>query len=364
MSLLQISCTLIVYHLLSYLEEWIVPLFMWIICPMLMLTISWRLSKYLRETFLHPLMKQVQCSKKLVLITGCDSGFGLAFARALAGKGFTVFAGCYDEPNALLKSQSEANNDRIHVIPLDVTSSESVENAFKCVQKYLDENPSMSLHALINNAGVLQVGLIEWEDPSDISHFTRHMDVNCYGHIRMCKRFLPLIRSAGPGSRIINVNSMAARTATAPVSAYAISKAASASFTEAMQVELANFGIHVISIEPWIATTSLSAGDQIIQGAHKSLEKTPMEVQIAYGLKGMNLVNGWIKTAKDSFLNITIDDVVDKVTDAVTSPDPEPIIRVCDCAFSKLFTLMNELLPWRLVVFARRLMQYNVERAA
>lgn len=325
-----------------------------------MLTISWHLSKYLKETFLHPLMKQVDCSKKVILITGCDSGFGLSFAKKLSSYGFTVFAGCYNEVDSILRSE---NNSKIKVIQLDVTSNESIENAFNSVNDYLKQNPSMNFHALINNAGILQVGLIEWNSPNDISYFTKHMDVNCYGHVRMCKRFLPLLRSSGPGGRIININSMAARTAVAPVNGYVMSKAASAAFTEAMQVELAQFGLHIISVEPWIATTSLSAGDQIIQVATKSLEETPVEIKNSFHQQGLQLVRGWVNNAKNSPLNVTVDDVVDKVTDAVTSPDPEPVIRVCKPFYSFYFTLTNEILPWKLVLLSRRLSQYFVEKA-
>ena len=359
MSCLQITCCLLIYYILSYLEGWVVPLFMWFLSPFLMLTLSWHLSKYLKEKFLHPLMKQVQCAKKVVLITGCDSGFGLSTARALASHGFTVFAACYDEANSCLKKEGLKN---VNVLALDVTSSESIKNAFESVQEFLKQNPWMSLHALINNAGVLSLGLTEWDSVDDISYFTRHMEVNCWGQVRMCKRFLPLLRAAGPGSRVINVNSMAARTTALPVTGYAVSKAAAAAFVESLHLELSPFEIHAISIEPWVAETILSAGDHMASEATRSLERASPDIHSAYGSRGMSYVRAWLANAKSSPINVTVDLVVATIVDAVLSPDPEPVMRVSQPIFSAFFTLTNDILPWRLVVLFRHFITYAMQK--
>lgn len=361
MPYLQITCCLLVFYILSFLEGLIVPLFMWLLSPILMLTLSWHLSQYLKETFVHPLMKQVECAKKVVLITGCDSGFGLNTARALASHGFTVFAACYDEANCILKRHPV---DRVKVIGLDVTSVQSVRNAYETVEQFLRENASMRLHALINNAGVLSLGLTEWDSVDDISYFTKHMQVNCWGQVRMVKRFLPLLRAAAPGSRVININSMAARTTALPITGYAVSKAAAAAFSESLHLELSPFRIHTISVEPWIAETSLSSGDHMAADAAQSLERTSPDTRNAYSARSMSYVHAWLTNAKNSPLNVTVDLVVARIVEAVLSPDPEPVMRVSQPIFSVFFTLANDILPWRLVVLLRHWVTLSMQKLA
>jgi len=116
-----------------------------------------------------------------VVITGCDSGFGKELALCMANAGYVVFAGCLDDQ----KSIQELGNVFPNLIPLkmDVTKEEDVQKMVQTVSEWLttkhdstngnSKRKKRVLHALINNAGVEQVGLVDWMPLSD---FQKCMD--------------------------------------------------------------------------------------------------------------------------------------------------------------------------------------------
>jgi hypothetical protein len=102
-----------------------------------------------------------------VVITGCDSGFGQELAIRLSQKGFVVFAGC-------LKSESikqyEFEPTKIIPMVLDVTKDEQVQSVHPAVQTWLDDPKATKkrfLHALVNNAGMVRFGYLDWLKLSD-----------------------------------------------------------------------------------------------------------------------------------------------------------------------------------------------------
>lgn len=105
-----------------------------------------------------------------VVISGCDSGFGLGLALGLAEKGYQVFAGCL----TLEESASHfAEQPNIKAFQLDVTKAEDVEASVKLVEGWLQEQsgggaPSgRRLHALVNNAGMGKMGQMDWLSMDD-----------------------------------------------------------------------------------------------------------------------------------------------------------------------------------------------------
>ncbi len=102
---------------------------------------------------------------KKILITGCSTGFGYDSARYLAEKGHHVYAsmrntkGKNAQAAAELKAFADANNFKIEVLELDVTSDESVRDAVAQIP---------SVDVLINNAGMGYGGPLEAFSSSDI----------------------------------------------------------------------------------------------------------------------------------------------------------------------------------------------------
>lgn len=72
---------------------------------------------------------------RYILVTGCDTGFGNLLAKRLDQLGCHVFAGCLTEKGEV--ELKKASSERLHVLPLDVTKPESVQNALEYVKSKL-----------------------------------------------------------------------------------------------------------------------------------------------------------------------------------------------------------------------------------
>ena len=76
-------------------------------------------------------------SDKCIFITGCDTGFGYILALKLDTLGCSVFAGCLTQDGA--NRLSEASDNRIATLILDVTNSDSITRAKKVIEEHLSE---------------------------------------------------------------------------------------------------------------------------------------------------------------------------------------------------------------------------------
>lgn len=183
---------------------------------------------------------------KYVLISGCDTGFGNSLAIALDQLGFHVVAGVFDTNNT--KTLADRLSSRATVIGLDITSTASIDAALALVQ-----NSTASLHALVNNAGIADGGLIDWVSLSSIRQV---MDVNFFGHVAMTKTFLPLLL-AEPNGRVVNMSSTAGYLAAAGAASYSASKFALEGFSDCLRREMAVWDLHVSIIEPGFMRTPI-----------------------------------------------------------------------------------------------------------
>ncbi|XP_069987643.1 D-beta-hydroxybutyrate dehydrogenase, mitochondrial [Penaeus vannamei] len=134
---------------------------------------------------------QVSPEGRAVLITGCDSGFGFDLALHLDKLGFRVFAGCLlavggGEGSRRLRKEG---SERLHVLQLDVTSSEQIRKAVEEVKKTMPKEEQF--WGLVNNAGWATYGELEWVA---MDTFRRITDINVFGLLAVTKAFLPMIR--------------------------------------------------------------------------------------------------------------------------------------------------------------------------
>jgi NAD(P)-dependent dehydrogenase (short-subunit alcohol dehydrogenase family) len=181
-----------------------------------------------------------------VLISGCDTGFGHGLAIELDKQGFHVFAGVY---NANTKdSLTKELSSRAIVFPLDITRQQDIDSAFHLVKQKTN-----TLHALVNNAGIIISGFIDWVSVDSMRNL---MDVNFFGHVAMTKTFLPLLITKRD-SRVVNVCSVAGFISGASSSAYSASKYALESFSDCLRREMAIWGLRVSIIEPGIMRTPI-----------------------------------------------------------------------------------------------------------
>lgn len=167
-----------------------------------------------------------------VLITGCSSGIGQAAALALHEAGRTVVATARN-PDTL----SGLAGRGLRTLALDVTDESSMRAAV---------DAAGPIDVLVNNAGYGLYGTVEQLPMAEIR---RQFETNFFGLVRLTQLVLPGMRAAG-GGRILNVSSMGGR-ATLPGGAfYHASKYAVEALSDALRMEVAQFGIDVVLIEP------------------------------------------------------------------------------------------------------------------
>lgn len=196
---------------------------------------------------------------KWVLITGASSGFGAAAARAFGAEGARLLLGArrVERLEAVAAEARGAGAAEAHVHFLDVTQTASVEAFMSWAREKLRDaqGNTQNLHVLINNAGGAH-GL----DPVAEGHdedWETMLQTNVLGLLRMTRAALPLMpRDAG--ASIINIGSIAGRTAYEGGAVYCGAKAAELQITRALRLELCGSGIRVSSVDPGMAETEFS----------------------------------------------------------------------------------------------------------
>lgn len=172
----------------------------------------------------------------VVLITGCSSGLGRALALQFAQKGHTVFATArHVEDIADLADQG------ITVLQLDVTDASSISATVRKIWESAGK-----IHLLINNAGFGLMGPLA-EIP--LGEVRRQFETNVMGPLALVQAVIPYMVKQG-GGRIVNVGSASGVLTTPFSGAYSASKAALHSLSDAMRMEMAPFGIEVITLQP------------------------------------------------------------------------------------------------------------------
>jgi len=188
---------------------------------------------------------------KAVLVTGAATGIGRAVALDLATQGLRVYGGVRSDADAeALQDESSAS---VTALRLDVTDSGQVSAA---LDRIADGG---GLDGLVNNAGIYLGNALELMTDEEIE---RTFAVNVIGLLRVIRACLPMLRkSAG---RIVNISSISGLIALPGVSVYAGSKHAVEAITDSLRVELRDFGIKVISVEPGSIDTEIwrKAGDR------------------------------------------------------------------------------------------------------
>jgi NAD(P)-dependent dehydrogenase (short-subunit alcohol dehydrogenase family) len=194
---------------------------------------------------------------KTAIVTGASSGFGKLISIELAKMGFHVISTMRDirKADQLVGLAIKENiEDRIHIHPLDVTSSESIRS-FK---KYVNELNKADV--LVNNAGYAQGGFCE---ELTLEAYRDQFETNFFGVIAVTQAILPIMRTKGTG-KIINMSSISGKFGFPGLSAYAASKHALEGFSESLRLELKPFGIEVVLVEPGSYKTNIWSGIETV----------------------------------------------------------------------------------------------------
>lgn len=196
------------------------------------------------------------------LVTGADRGLGLAFTDMLLHDGWEVFAGQYMPKEPGLAALAREFPDKLHIIPLDVSSDESVDRALATVSGMTD-----SLNLIANIAGIMASTVVDAEvrdsmtgdgtifDPMHSDALLRLFNVNTLGPMRVTNRFVRLLLNAEGARTLVNISSEAGSIQTPTVErdfmyGYCMSKTAVNLQSRFLQRSLAPKGVRVFNIEP------------------------------------------------------------------------------------------------------------------
>ena len=166
------------------------------------------------------------------MITGVSTGFGKATARILASKGHIVYGTVRGETNA---------DPGVNILKMDLTDEASVNSAVNTII-----GKEGKIDVLINNAGMHVGGPAE---TTPIEHAKLIMDTNFIGMVRVTKAVLPHMRKVNSGT-IINFSSIGGLMGLPFQPYYSASKFAIEGFSEALRIELLQFGIKIVVINP------------------------------------------------------------------------------------------------------------------
>jgi NAD(P)-dependent dehydrogenase (short-subunit alcohol dehydrogenase family) len=220
---------------------------------------------------------------KVVLITGCSSGFGRAIAETLARRGYRVFASMRDSKgrNSAAANQllglTEREQLSLTVVDLDVTDEGSVQRGVGTVIAEAGR-----IDVLINNAGYALFGLAE---ACTIEQAERIFDTNFFGAVRMNRAVLPHMRRQR-GGLIVHITSGAGRGVLPGMGLYSASKFAVESLAECYRYELSQAGIDSITVEPGPFPTDIfakveGAADQSRASEYGAVAEVPNQVLAA-----------------------------------------------------------------------------------
>jgi NAD(P)-dependent dehydrogenase (short-subunit alcohol dehydrogenase family) len=183
-----------------------------------------------------------------VLVTGANSGFGLASTLRFAAHGWPTWGTVRSKAKAKVLSDAARQAgvaEFVHPLVLDVSDHDAV------VAKWPSLPP---FYAVVNNAGYSELGAVEEVSAAEVK---RQLDVNLIAPAVVSSCAIPAMRERGSG-RIVMVSSIAGRAAVLPMNAwYHASKFGLEALSDVLRMEVASFGVKVVVIEPGFFKTGI-----------------------------------------------------------------------------------------------------------
>jgi short-subunit dehydrogenase len=254
---------------------------------------------------------------KRIFLTGASSGIGLAIAKFLVSQGYEVWG-----TSRNLERIPEMQ--RLHPVRLDLGDPRSVDEAFNAALREAGH-----FEVLINNAGSGHFGPAEFVSAETIAN---QFQVLVFGQVQLMRLAMRIMQARGEGL-IINVTSLASRLPVPFMAVYNSAKAAMASFTMSMQLELADSRVRIVDLQPGdICTEFNEAVSRSTQGDPRYDEKVA---------KTWQAVERNLQNAPKPEL------VARHVLKLIENVNPPPRVTVGDVFQSKIAPLIFRFLPQR-----------------
>ncbi|WP_300670001.1 SDR family NAD(P)-dependent oxidoreductase [Desulfoluna sp.] len=259
--------------------------------------------------------------KRIALITGCSSGIGEALARNFLKSDWTVYATARN-PETL--SPLVALGAR--PLTMDLSDERSITAAVKSL---LAQEKAIDM--LINNAGYGAMGPLA-EMP--VEEIRRQFQANLFGQIAVIQAVVPSMITERKG-HIINMGSVSGILPTPFSGAYAASKAAFHAASDALRLELAPFGIRVVTVQPGGIASRFSAN------AEAQLKKTTRHLN--HFAPAMDAIVHRTRISQESAM--AIGPFADTLTTLLLKENIPPIIRLG--THSRLLPFLKKWVPTR-----------------
>lgn len=221
-----------------------------------------------------------------ILITGASSGIGEATALAIVAEGGAVALGARRKDRLdELASRIEGDGGKAVAIEADVSDEAQANSLVEAADEELG-----GLDGLVNNAGVMLLGLIQGADTDE---WRRMIDVNLLGLLYCTNAALPVLRDGGGGD-VVNVSSVAGRMAAMGSAVYNMTKWGVTGFSEALRQEGLHIGVRVTCVEPGFVDTELQGHNKnpmvverleaMLESMGKALEAKDIANAIVYAI--------------------------------------------------------------------------------
>ena len=266
---------------------------------------------------------------KKVFLTGASSGIGLAIAKAFSARGDEVWATSRDTGRI-------PQLPNVRPVRLDLMDPTSIEQAFNDALKeaaYFD--------VLINNAGSGHFGAAEHLSDAEIES---QFQVLVFGQLQLMRLAIAAMRARGNGL-IINVSSLASRLPVPFMAAYNAAKAAIASYTMSIQLELPDSNVRIVDLQP--ADISTAFNDAV----PKKTEQDPRYQE--------RIAKTWIAVDRNMKNAPPPELVAEHALRVIDAPNPPPRITVGDAFQSKIAPMIFRFLPQRVRIWGLK-MYYGI----
>ncbi len=215
-----------------------------------------------------------------VLLTGANSGIGLASVLRLASRGWDVWGTVRSAAKAdglAAEAEKAGVAERVHPLLLDVSDHDAIVAAWPDLPDF---------YGVVNNAGYSEMGAVEEVSAAEAK---AQLDLNLVTPAVVSSCALPGMRARGAG-RIVMVSSIFGKTAVMPLNAwYHASKFGLEAMSDVLRMEVAGFGIKVSIVEPGFFRTGIETRPAERLKELAGREDSPYHAAYARAVEGLDL---------------------------------------------------------------------------